>query len=83
MIVLLCHAGWNEVVQVLGAHLLHLTFTLPTRVHVPLVAAPDAVQVFGGNGFNSAYPVEKLMRDAKIYHIYEVQGVVQLGAAWE
>ena len=32
--------------------------------------ASDAVQVFGGNGFNSEYPVEKLMRDAKIYQIY-------------
>eukprot|EP00316_Scyphosphaera_apsteinii_P008261 CAMPEP_0119301212 /NCGR_PEP_ID=MMETSP1333-20130426/3025_1 /TAXON_ID=418940 /ORGANISM="Scyphosphaera apsteinii, Strain RCC1455" /LENGTH=471 /DNA_ID=CAMNT_0007303225 /DNA_START=28 /DNA_END=1444 /DNA_ORIENTATION=+ len=31
----------------------------------------DAVQIFGGNGFNTEYPVEKLMRDAKIYQIYE------------
>lgn len=31
--------------------------------------AADAVQVFGGNGFNSDYPVEKLMRDAKIYQV--------------
>lgn len=31
--------------------------------------ATDAVQVFGGNGFNSDYPVEKLMRDAKIYQV--------------
>lgn len=31
--------------------------------------ATDAVQVFGGNGFNSEYPVEKLMRDAKIYQV--------------
>ncbi|XP_068633742.1 medium-chain specific acyl-CoA dehydrogenase, mitochondrial isoform X3 [Battus philenor] len=34
-------------------------------------AASDAVQIFGGNGFNTEYPVEKLMRDAKIYQIYE------------
>ncbi|KAF5287310.1 hypothetical protein FQR65_LT02183 [Abscondita terminalis] len=33
--------------------------------------ATDAVQIFGGAGFNSEYPVEKLMRDAKIYQIYE------------
>merc|ERR1719259_1165103 len=33
-------------------------------------SATDAVQVFGGNGFNTEYPVEKLMRDAKIYQIY-------------
>ena len=31
----------------------------------------DAVQVFGGYGYSQEYPVEKLMRDAKIYQIYE------------
>jgi acyl-CoA dehydrogenase len=31
----------------------------------------DAVQVFGGNGYSKEYPVEKLMRDSKIYQIYE------------
>ncbi len=31
--------------------------------------ATNAVQVFGGNGFNTEYPVEKLMRDAKIYQV--------------
>jgi acyl-CoA dehydrogenase len=29
------------------------------------------LQIFGGNGYNSEYPVEKLMRDAKIFQIYE------------
>jgi len=33
--------------------------------------ATDAVQIFGGNGYSKEYPVEKLMRDAKIYQIYE------------
>jgi len=37
----------------------------------------DAVQVFGGNGFNTEYPVEKLMRDAKIYQIYEGTSQIQ------
>ncbi|KAG5896786.1 hypothetical protein JTB14_008362 [Gonioctena quinquepunctata] len=40
-------------------------------------SATDAVQVFGGNGFNSEYPVEKLMRDAKIYQIYEGTSQIQ------
>jgi len=40
-------------------------------------AARDAVQVFGGNGYNSEYPVEKLMRDAKIYQIYEGTAQIQ------
>jgi acyl-CoA dehydrogenase len=33
--------------------------------------AYDAVQIFGGAGFNSEYPVEKLYRDARIFTIYE------------
>ena len=39
--------------------------------------ASDAVQIFGGNGFNTAYIVEKLMRDAKIYTIYEGTSQIQ------
>jgi len=31
----------------------------------------DAVQVFGGYGYSREYPVERLMRDAKITQIYE------------
>ncbi|HXW60364.1 MAG TPA: acyl-CoA dehydrogenase family protein, partial [Myxococcota bacterium] len=37
----------------------------------------NAVQVFGGNGFNKEYPVEKLMRDAKIFQIYEGTSEIQ------
>eukprot|EP00604_Paraphysomonas_vestita_P003154 CAMPEP_0174820976 /NCGR_PEP_ID=MMETSP1107-20130205/5145_1 /TAXON_ID=36770 /ORGANISM="Paraphysomonas vestita, Strain GFlagA" /LENGTH=336 /DNA_ID=CAMNT_0016037353 /DNA_START=322 /DNA_END=1333 /DNA_ORIENTATION=+ len=33
----------------------------------------DAVQIFGGAGFNTEYPVEKLLRDAKIYQILKEQ----------
>jgi len=40
-------------------------------------SATDAVQIFGGNGFNTDYPVEKLMRDAKIYQIYEGTAQIQ------
>ncbi|GAB1302815.1 Medium-chain specific acyl-CoA dehydrogenase, mitochondrial [Apodemus speciosus] len=39
--------------------------------------ATDAVQIFGGCGFNTEYPVEKLMRDAKIYQIYEGTAQIQ------
>lgn len=39
--------------------------------------ASDAVQIFGGNGFNKEYPVEKLMRDAKIFQIYEGTSQIQ------
>ncbi|MCL4135429.1 UNVERIFIED_CONTAM: hypothetical protein GTU68_008049 [Idotea baltica] len=39
--------------------------------------ASNAVQVFGGNGFNTEYPVEKLMRDAKIFQIYDGTSEIQ------
>jgi acyl-CoA dehydrogenase len=39
--------------------------------------ATDAVQVFGGYGFNTEYPVEKLMRDAKVMQIYEGTSQIQ------
>jgi acyl-CoA dehydrogenase len=37
----------------------------------------DAVQVYGGYGFIKEYPVEKLMRDAKILQLYEGTGQIQ------
>ena len=37
----------------------------------------DAVQVFGGYGFITEYPVEKLMRDMKIMQIYEGTSQIQ------
>jgi acyl-CoA dehydrogenase len=37
----------------------------------------DAVQIFGGAGYNTEYPVEKLMRDAKIYQLYEGTSQIQ------
>lgn len=39
----------------------------------------DAVQVFGGYGYMAEYPVEKLMRDAKIFQIYEGTSQIQRG----
>ncbi len=49
------------------------TFAADTAMKVSI----DAVQVFGGYGFNTEYPVEKLMRDAKIYQIYEGTSEIQ------
>jgi len=37
----------------------------------------DAVQVFGGYGYMRDYPVEKLMRDAKVITIYEGTSEIQ------
>ena len=37
----------------------------------------DAVQIFGGYGYSKEYPVEKLMRDAKLLQIYEGTSQIQ------
>jgi acyl-CoA dehydrogenase len=39
--------------------------------------ATDAVQIFGGYGYTKEYPVEKLMRDAKLLQIYEGTSEIQ------
>jgi acyl-CoA dehydrogenase len=39
--------------------------------------ASDAVQVYGGYGYSSEYPVEKLLRDSKIFQIYEGTSQIQ------
>ena len=38
-------------------------------IHGKVLTLFLSVKIFGGNGFNSEYPVEKLMRDAKIYQV--------------
>lgn len=48
-------------------------FAADTAVRVSL----DAVQVFGGYGYSTEYPVEKLMRDAKVFQIYEGTSQIQ------
>jgi len=49
------------------------TFASDTAMKV----TTDAVQIFGGYGYMKEYPVEKLMRDAKITQIYEGTNQIQ------
>ncbi|MDY6029454.1 MAG: acyl-CoA dehydrogenase family protein [Acidaminococcaceae bacterium] len=44
---------------------------------VAMEVATDAVQVMGGYGYSKEYPVEKMMRDAKIMQIYEGTNQIQ------
>ncbi len=37
----------------------------------------NAVQIFGGYGYSKEYPVEKLMRDCKVFQIFEGANQVQ------
>jgi alkylation response protein AidB-like acyl-CoA dehydrogenase len=36
-----------------------------------MAVTTDAVQVLGGYGYTTEYPVERMMRDAKITQLYE------------
>ncbi len=44
---------------------------------VAMKVTTDAVQVFGGYGYSREYPVERMMRDAKITQIYEGTNQIQ------
>lgn len=38
---------------------------------IAMEVASEAIQIFGGYGYSREYPVEKLLRDAKIFQIFE------------
>jgi alkylation response protein AidB-like acyl-CoA dehydrogenase len=44
---------------------------------VAMAAAVDAVQLLGGNGYTRDFPVERILRDAKVTQIYEGTNQVQ------
>src|SRR5829696_9187849 len=44
---------------------------------VAMEVTTDAVQILGGYGYNQEYPVERMMRDAKITQIYEGTNQIQ------
>ena len=44
---------------------------------VAMAVTTDAVQLLGGYGYVNDYPVERMMRDAKITQIYEGTNEIQ------
>lgn len=44
---------------------------------IAMEVASEAIQVFGGYGYSREYPVEKLLRDAKIFQIFEGTNEIQ------
>ena len=44
---------------------------------IAMKVTTDAVQILGGYGYMKDYPVEKMMRDAKITQIYEGTNQIQ------
>lgn len=73
---LLCHkAAWNvdrgEIDSIVSSYAKAYGADAAMRV------TTDAVQIFGGYGYTKEYPVEKLMRDAKLLQIYEGTSQIQ------
>src|SRR5919197_1509612 len=56
---------------------LQSSFAKRFEAETALKVTTDAVQVFGGYGYIKEYPVEKLMRDAKLFQIYEGTSQIQ------
>jgi acyl-CoA dehydrogenase len=55
----------------------HSSFAKCFATDAAMRVTTDAVQIFGGNGYTREYPVEKLMRDAKLMQIYEGTNQIQ------
>ena len=56
---------------------LYSTFAKRFAADTAMKVTTDAVQIFGGYGYMKEYPVEKLMRDAKLFQIYEGTSQIQ------
>jgi acyl-CoA dehydrogenase len=56
---------------------LHSSFAKRFAADTAMKVTTDAVQVLGGYGYIKEYPVEKMMRDAKLFQIYEGTSQIQ------
>jgi acyl-CoA dehydrogenase len=56
---------------------LYSSFAKRFAADTAMKVTTDTVQVFGGYGYMKEYPVEKLMRDAKLFQIYEGTSQIQ------
>jgi acyl-CoA dehydrogenase len=68
-------AGWT--IDQGKRNTLQAAYAKLTAADTAMKIATEAVQVYGGYGFSREYPVEKLMRDAKIFQIYEGTSQIQ------
>ena len=56
---------------------LYSSFAKRFAADTAMKVTTDAVQIFGGYGYMKEFPVEKLMRDAKLFQIYEGTSQIQ------
>jgi alkylation response protein AidB-like acyl-CoA dehydrogenase len=75
------HAAALSEQAMAGAKVANLTFVSSAcktmASDVAMAVTTDAVQLLGGYGFTRDFPVERMMRDAKITQIYEGTNQVQ------
>ncbi len=69
------HAAWS--LQQGGAAALESSIAKCYASDAAMRVTDEAIQIFGGNGYMKAYPVEKLLRDAKLTQIYEGSNEIQ------
>jgi acyl-CoA dehydrogenase len=75
---LLCwQAAWMLDNGMVREATLYSSFAKRFAADTAMKVATDAVQVLGGYGYIKEYPVEKLMRDAKLFQIYEGTSQIQ------
>jgi len=72
---LMLKASWNIGLGKLDA--IESSYAKAFGADSAMAVATDAVQIFGGYGYTKEYPVEKLMRDAKLLQIYEGTSQIQ------
>jgi acyl-CoA dehydrogenase len=60
-----------------GRNTLQAAYAKAFAADTAMWAATEAIQVFGGMGYSTEYPVEKLFRDAKVLQIYEGTSEIQ------
>ena len=73
---LLCHkAAWS--IDVGKPDSIVSSYAKAYGADAAMRVTTDAVQIFGGYGYTKEYPVEKLMRDAKLLQIYEGTSQIQ------
>ncbi len=72
-------ATWNSAVQLDQGkrNTLESSHAKRFAADTAMEVTTDAVQIYGGYGFIKEYPVEKLMRDAKIMQLYEGTSQIQ------
>ena len=66
-----------RVAQTGADYVLPASCTKTFATDMAMQVASDAIQVLGGYGYSKEYPVEKLLRDAKVFQIFEGTNQIQ------